>query len=785
MRLASQIAALCLAAIAGPAWPRDFTTQDLLSAEEFGEAAFTPDGRLLVFERLIPFEASGPFEYDTYPPLRRGRIYVQEVGSASPPRQLLQTGPAEGHTAGPISPSGQARVVLRLTGRDWEAGVVSLASGKVCWLGIIPELAQLGKTIAWRSDNELVIAARADIPLRLRAGWQARETLQAFWNAASQGKPALTETGPAPYGGAASKTPAGRLVVADLARRETRTLALGDFYDLEVSPDGSKVAAMAQYEALPIAPDPRVVATPNRRRNLVVADLFSSETATPCPACDLTPHLIAWSPNSQEVLVHGRREVGMQAELLRLSSGEVRGVNIGRGELVLDATSEGHRIPRASWLKDAPIALLKDQRADWWRLDGAAPSNLTAALPAPPAARLLANDGEAIFAASGRTIWRVDLEGARPVAMGGALPPQGFWLSSRERQSLPPKAGWYMVAKATGALASTAGEAAPSSGAVAPLAVSNGVSAVVQASSFGGLELVLADPSARTVMALNASFADIDFAQVRSIPAPGTAGLQHHLLMPPKPLREPPPLVVVPYPGLAAYPPPRPYGGNGRFPVNAHLMAAAGYAVLLPALPRKPELEPSQDIAAQILEAVDVVAEGIGGIDARRPILWGHSFGGYSALMAASQSNRFAAVIASAAPSNLSSVRGVFDVHGEALPQDGLSAYVLGWSEAGQANLRASPWQDPALYVRNSPVFQAGSITAPVLLIHGDIDFVRLSQAQEMFTALARQSKDVTLLTAHGDGHVVSTPGNLMGVYARAFDWLRERVPPPDPASAK
>ena len=33
----------------------------------------------------------------------------------------------------------------------------------------------------------------------------------------------------------------------------------------------------------------------------------------------------------------------------------------------------------------------------------------------------------------------------------------------------------------------------------------------------------------------------------------------------------------------------------------------------------------------------------------------------------------------------------------------------------------------------------AGAMNAAVLLIHGDADFVRLSQAQEMFTALARQ----------------------------------------------
>jgi dipeptidyl aminopeptidase/acylaminoacyl peptidase len=205
-------------------------------------------------------------------------------------------------------------------------------------------------------------------------------------------------------------------------------------------------------------------------------------------------------------------------------------------------------------------------------------------------------------------------------------------------------------------------------------------------------------------------------------------------------------------------------------------MAAAGYAVLVPALPRPKGAEPGAGLADQILAAVDAAATQSGDFDPAHPILWGQSFGGYGALMAGAQSERFAAIIASAAPSNLASVRGVFDPHGEARPGDGLSGYLLGWSEAGQAGLRASPWDAPDLYVRNSPVFQAGKITAPVLLIHGDIDFVRLSQAQEMFTALARQDKDVTLITAYGDGHIVATPGNLAAVYERAFGWLADRA---------
>ncbi|MBB3893420.1 dipeptidyl aminopeptidase/acylaminoacyl peptidase [Phenylobacterium haematophilum] len=783
MRLPSQIAALCLAAIAAPAGARSFTTDDLLLAEEFGQMAFTPDGPTLIFERQRPITEAGPFEYDTYPPLRRSRIYVARVGSSDPPQLLLKARDDEGHTAGPLSPDGKAMVVLRLKGRDWEAGVVQLASGKVRWLGVIPELAQLGQTIAWRSDRELVIAARATIPLRLRAGWQARDVLQAKWKATARGETALAQVSSA---GAFSgeRAGGGRLVLADVTSGKVSDLASGDFYDLQISPDGRQVAAMANLEALAPTAAPRAVASPNRRRNLVLVDLSSGAAVTPCGDCDLAPHLMAWSPDAREVLAYGRRPDWPQAALIRLGVAGVRQIATGDAALALGQTSEGHVIPYAGWLGATPIGYLEPAagRRDWYAL-GDQPRNLTSALPAAPAPRLLANDGEAIFVTSAGQVWRVTLSQAAQIAEGAApLAAPGLSLSSRERQNSAPVVGWFRIQRdGRPALISTRGETAPASNDPAPPIAMPGASASVVATDHGGLELQLSAPAPRTVMTLNSEFATIDFAPVTEIRATGPGGepLFHYLLTPRRPRTSPPQLIVIPYPGLSAYPPPRPYGGGtGRFPVNAELMAAAGYAVLIPALPRSRQAEPGEGLADQILAAIDLAAAQAGGFDASRPILWGQSFGGYSALMAASQSRRFAAVVASAAPADLASVRGVFDPHGEVLPADGLSPYLLGWSELGQANLRASPWEAPGLYVRNSPLFQAGQIEAPVLLIHGDIDFVRLSQAQEMFTALARQAKDVTLITAFGEGHIVSSPGNVREVYRRAFLWLGARAGP-------
>ncbi|MBA4010990.1 MAG: hypothetical protein C0481_03915 [Phenylobacterium sp.] len=785
MRLASQVAALCLAAIATSASARSFSVADLLAAEEFGQMAFTPDGKSLVFERHTPFKDAGPFEYDTYPSLRRSRLYVVDVESQATPRLLIAAGPGEGHTAGPISPGGGAMVVLRLKGREWEAGVVTLATGKVRWLGVTPELAQLGQTIAWRSDDQLVIAARRSIPLRLRSGWRARETLLAQWSAAARGATAISEVASSSaYAGVRRPDDEGELLLVDLPSGRRQVLAHGDIYDLAISPDGRQVAAMTNLEAIAPTPSPRTVATANRRRNLILADLQTGAVATPCADCDLSPNLIYWSEDSRQILVHGRRSGEAQAKLLRLATTGAAALHTGDLQFVLGQTSEGHVIPPASWMGATPIALLKPLggRADWYALGDAAPVNLTEHLPVAPSPRLLAQEPASFVVASAGALWRVGPRRAEPVATHASpLSPQGFSLSSRERQTAPAPVGWFFSTKDGSQRAhSTAGDIAPPfAGQAWSTALTAGAYARVSSNDQGGLDLVLAAPRPRVVMSLNPQFSDVEFATVRIIKdrAPDGAALEHYLLLPRHPRAERPPLIVVPYPGLLAYPPPRPYGGGtGRFPANAELMASAGYAVLVPALPRPAGGEPAAGLADQILAAVDLVAARVGGFDASRPILWGQSFGGYTALMAAAQSERFCAVIASAAVTNLASARGVFDPHAEARPQDGISAYMVGWSEAGQAGLAASPWEASELFVRNSPVFQADKITAPVLLIHGDIDFVRLGQAQEMFSALARQAKDVTLITAYGEGHIVSTPGNLKAVYDRAFAWLERRT---------
>jgi dipeptidyl aminopeptidase/acylaminoacyl peptidase len=85
-------------------------------------------------------------------------------------------------------------------------------------------------------------------------------------------------------------------------------------------------------------------------------------------------------------------------------------------------------------------------------------------------------------------------------------------------------------------------------------------------------------------------------------------------------------------------------------------------------------------------------------------------------------------------------------------------------------------WDRPEVYVRNSPLFNVRGITAPVMLIHSDMDAFNLNQYEMMFTALYGQKKEARLLRYAGEGHGVSSPGNIRHMWTSIFDWFDKYV---------
>jgi dipeptidyl aminopeptidase/acylaminoacyl peptidase len=199
---------------------------------------------------------------------------------------------------------------------------------------------------------------------------------------------------------------------------------------------------------------------------------------------------------------------------------------------------------------------------------------------------------------------------------------------------------------------------------------------------------------------------------------------------------------------------------------NLQLLATRGYAVLVPDTPLRVG-SPMADLAAAVLPALDtLVALGIA--DPERMGVFGHSYGGYSALALLVQTERFKAAAVSGSRSNLISVYA--DIR-----DDGTNVGVS-WAERGQGRMGGTPWDFRERYIQNSPFFFLDRVATPLLMIHGGSD--NPQAAYETFVALRRLGKDVVLVRYDNEGH---WPGewshaNLVDYWQRLFAWFGQHL---------
>ena len=218
---------------------------------------------------------------------------------------------------------------------------------------------------------------------------------------------------------------------------------------------------------------------------------------------------------------------------------------------------------------------------------------------------------------------------------------------------------------------------------------------------------------------------------------------------------------------------------------NPQLLAALGYGVVRPSMPladRLLESDALKDLPNGVLPLLDtLVARGIA--DSSRIAVLGQSAGGWATMGLITQTDRFRTAVASAGYPDLVSLYGSF--YGQFRYGDagsGRRAQVLRMLqfERGMFGAGAAPWDDPAAYRRNSPIWGVARVHTPLLLVQGDEDFIPVQQAEEFFTALYRQDKRVRLLRYTGEGHTLSARADVLDFWRRLAEWLRATMPPAD-----
>jgi dipeptidyl aminopeptidase/acylaminoacyl peptidase len=165
-----------------------------------------------------------------------------------------------------------------------------------------------------------------------------------------------------------------------------------------------------------------------------------------------------------------------------------------------------------------------------------------------------------------------------------------------------------------------------------------------------------------------------------------------------------------------------------------------------------------------------------GFIDENAIGIQGHSWGGYQAAYLIGHTNRFRAAEAGAPVGNMTSAyNGVR--WGSGLPRQ--FQY-----ERQQSRIGGSLWDKTMAYIENSPVFSAGNVRTPLLILHDDQDdAVPWYQGIELFLSLRRLGKEVYMFNYNGEAHGLRRRHNQKDFTVRMqqfFDRFLKGAPSPE-----
>lgn len=188
-----------------------------------------------------------------------------------------------------------------------------------------------------------------------------------------------------------------------------------------------------------------------------------------------------------------------------------------------------------------------------------------------------------------------------------------------------------------------------------------------------------------------------------------------------------------------------------------------GYLVLLPDILYKTG-DPGKSAAFCITAAVQKVVD-MGIADSSALGLIGTSFGGYETSFTLSQSKLFAAGVAGALIGDLTA--SYFSL-GEQFLRPELWRYESQIFRMGQTY-----FDNRKAYLDNSPLYNAKSITTPLLLWCGTEDpVVPWTQSLSLYLALRRLGGKAILLAYPGESHALLQPQNQSDLSVRVFEWF-------------
>ncbi|WP_248282149.1 alpha/beta hydrolase family protein [Mucilaginibacter robiniae] len=220
---------------------------------------------------------------------------------------------------------------------------------------------------------------------------------------------------------------------------------------------------------------------------------------------------------------------------------------------------------------------------------------------------------------------------------------------------------------------------------------------------------------------------------------------------------------------LYSYVPPAPT--PSRLPIS--FFVSNGYLVFTPDI--------SYTTGHPGASAVEYVNSGVQAleknpwVDSKHVGIQGQSWGGYQVAYLITQTDMYAAAWAGAPVANMTSA------YGGIRWESGITRE--GQYERGQSRIGVNLWDNPNLYIENSPLFYLPNVHTPVVIMSNDKDgAVPWYQGIEMFSALRRLGKPVWLLQYNDEAHNLVQRRNRKDISIREqqyFDHFLKGAPMP------
>lgn len=167
-----------------------------------------------------------------------------------------------------------------------------------------------------------------------------------------------------------------------------------------------------------------------------------------------------------------------------------------------------------------------------------------------------------------------------------------------------------------------------------------------------------------------------------------------------------------------------------------------------------------------VISGVDhLIAKGV--VDRDRVGAMGWSQGGYISAFITCMSDRFKAVSVGAGISNWMTYYVNTDI------QPFTRQY-----------LKATPWDDPEIYKKTSPISYVKSARTPTLIQHGELDRrVPIPNAYELRQALEDRGVPVKIIVYKGFGHGIDKPKQQRAVMEQNYEWFSQWIWDEKPAA--